>query len=778
MKQFFHNLAVLFLIVSMGAMRSLAGIDCKEPFLKVYNPHPTAPFKPPRAKRYPSRAEAPFRGSRAEEERLRDFLEEPIDGKKAAVDLIKKASEQLSPTEAKAFSDWLLGQFAEDALVNFEDHFLGRQRTEYPEGPIRYNKNGERPFEGYIAARNYLMGLSLDSIELSSIKELHRKLMSRDSIRGDKGKVFQSDGRPARNSQGLLDSELGVIRDENVGFEVDGKHLPQGVSAVGKTIAHLLHLNPFLKKTRDGFLSYAPLTHWYQIDARRELTPELVKKITALKTKYGEEGLARTDLPEIKAVQREFLQELATRIWDDARKEVKKAQTKKEVIEAVARFQRDFASVHPFVDGNGRVVRLLSEKLLETQGLTSPLYVHWGEDVTLNRHESEQHLAQSILLSQQFQTELERALNSGSGFEEVLNPVLSIRAREILGDPTAEFDSKAFLHWAQNHREEFSTFPEAVRAFSHSTEKMTPEELERAQKVMASKATHFHPEEFFLWRREHSKPGRLLEEEVRDYANWLAEHIYEDRTGAIRLASPSFQRSFSQLSHSQEKYNDKMTEFYLPEKVYRGVPSSHYLSDLELAQLFVKSTGFTEGNGAVSPLPALQQFNAGLLRDENHLRRQVVAHKDGLSDDYHMSGMVSFSEKRHVAQHWSWTPGQDYGLIFTAKQRKVGVINTSKHTSRLDQLGMHNEFEEATVGGADPESFLTVDLIQHNPNMNQATPRRSKRATRLSFDTIQIAETTFDEMDRPRLGSRTVWKILPDGSLIELPSQKASQSEP
>ena len=786
MRRPFHNLILLGALTFLSTSPSPAALDCNKPFIKIYNPE-KAVFKPTLPRRDPSRAEPPFRGSREEAKTIAEFLESPIGEKTSVPALLKLSSKHLSSERARAFSDWLLGQFAEDAILNFEDHFLGRQRTEYPEGPKRYNKNGERPFDGYLAARNTLASLPLESINIQSIKELHKQIMSRDSIRGDKGKVFQADGRPARNSQGLKDSELGVIRDENVGFEIEGKHLPQGVSAIGKTVTHLMHLNPFLEKTREGFISYAPLSHWYEIDSRKPLSTGLIKKIQALEKKYGENGLAQRDLPDVKAVQQEMLEELAARTWEEAKKDVKNAQNKKEVLAAIARFQREFASIHPFIDGNGRMARLLTEKLLESRDLPSPLYLYWGEDLALNPTESESHLAQSVQLSQEFQSSLQRSLSSGQGFEEVLNPVLAIRAKELLGDPTGSFDSNAFLKWCQENRHNLTSFKDAVFGFSNNhkrnqklEDEFTPEVLEKAKKVMASKASYFDPEEFRLWRREHSQPGRKLEEEVRDYANWVHDLVYEDNTGAVRLASPNFQQTFGKLSQTQEEYDEKIKSFYSNDKIYRGVPSDKYLSDGELAQLFVHQSGLTIGNG-VSPreapesaLPAFQQFNAGLLRDDAHLRKQVINHKNGLTDDYHMSGMVSFSEEKRVATHWCWDPVQPYGFIFTARKRLVGVVNTAKHTNRLEQLGILNEYEEAMVGGADPESIMTAEMIQHNPDMTQEVPRRTKRATRISFDKIQIAETTFDEMDRPKLGNRTLWQILQDGSVRQI----IEESEP
>jgi len=721
-------------------------------------------------------AEPPFRGSKEEWEAIDKLLKAPLPASSKTGELLELASQKLSPSQSKAFSKWLLGQFAEDGIGNFEDHFLGRQRTEFPEGPTRFNKEGERPFDGYLAAREYLAGRSLEDIHLDQLRETHRKFMSRESIQGDKGRVFQTDGRPARNSQGLADSELGAIRNENVGFDIDGKHLPQGVAAVGRTLTNLLVENPYLRNNRVGFVSYAPLSSWIHLDGQKPLPDPLVKRIRALEQNVGTMGLDKATDPETKAVYKEYLTELSSRVWEEAKTGVKKADTPEEVLAAAAKFQREFASIHPFFDGNGRMVRLLTEKLLESKGLPAPLYAHWGEDLALSRVESERQLAQGVALSQKFQSDLEKSIRSGQGYENVPNPILAIRAKEILGDPTGHFDSPGFVKWAADHREEYASFPEAVKAFAQTNktgsanEKFSPEQLERAKTIMASKAPFFNEGEFVLWRREHSKPGRAFEEEVRDYANWLEDLVYEDKSGAIRLASPAFQRSFGKLSGTQQEYDRKMSSYYSSEEVYRGVPSDKYLSDLEMARLFVDPTGFITGNGVNSRvgsetiLPALQQFNAGLLRDAGHLRKQVIDHKNGLDDNYHMSGMVSFSEERRVADHWkvSYSDIRDLSVVFTAKKREVAVVNTAKRTRKLGQEGMANEREEALIGGADPESIMRVELTQEHPDPENGLPRVNKTATRINFNTIEISETLYPAGKPPQV-TKSQWRISPSG---------------
>jgi len=730
-------------------------------------------------------AEPPLRISHQELEDLQTLMSQPLNaGAPTKIqDLLKMAEKKLPPATFRSLSDWFFAQLSEDPVVNFEDHYLGRQKQEFPGGPTRYSRNGERPFDGYLAARKALQGMLLHQVDLEKIQDVHRKLMSRESIRESSGKIFQIDGQPARNSQALKDSELGVIRSEGVGFEVDGKHLPQGFSATGRTVLSLKDTNKYLRNNSHGYVNYAPLSQWRSIDNKKPLSDGLVLKLRQLEEKYGVKALDRKDVPEIQEGYRLFLKELANRVWEEAKESVTNATERSEVIGAVADFQRDFISIHPFLDGNGRLARLLTEKLLESRALPPPIYTYWGEDVGLPREEMEKVLSLGVLRSQQYQAALMKALSKGEPFESVVNPALFARVQELLGDPTGSIDSKGFLKWIQDHREEHTKFSEAVREFSKSPEfkeksraSLNPEDLSLSKELLGSDYRHFHAEEFVLWRQEQTAPDSNIVQDIKRYVAWLEKHTYGDHSGAIRLASPQFQRTFGRLSSNQTEFETKLKNYYADEPVYRGVPSNKYLTDVELIRLFAEPSNFNIGNGVSvkdapeSALPVFQQFNLGLLRNGDFLSQQIVDHKNGLTDDYNSTGMVSFSENRGVAVHWHQNFADPAGIIFTAKKRVVGVVNTAKPTERFKQKGLANEFEEAMLGGTDPESLTSIEVVEHFP-LPDKTTRRVKRATRLSFNKIQITEAELDDRDRPRITHSTLWEVEPNGRFRQLPQE-------
>jgi len=725
-----------------------------------------------------------LRQSRAEEERLKRFLEEPTLPKGPTPtprpthtdELIKQAEKLLSPQEAKAFSDWLRGQFFEDSLVSFEDHFLGRQRQLFPSGPTRYNRNGERPFDGYLTAREHLKTLPLSEIGLSQLLEIHKKLMSRDSIREDTGKVFQTDQVPARNSQGLKDSELGQIRSEGVGFEVDGKYVPSALNGIGHYLTELSRNNIYLKHKSDGSLSYADIFYWRTIDSKKPLSDQLVLKLQELEKKHGISGLRNLDIPEVAEAQRALLSELTDRLWKETISDLEKAQTNQQVIQVAARFQQDLISIHPFLDGNGRLARLLTEKLLESKGLPPPLYTHWGEDATLSRTQMESQIARGVLLSQDYHEALKEALTRGESFDSVPNPVLAIRAQELLGGIQEPFDPKAFLSWVSNRRESLSDFSESVRAFHKSQNTpaahslFSQKDLDWLVSHLGGELRHFSPDEFLLWKRDQTGLPEDLKIQVDLYMSWLRDFISSDSETSIRLASGDFQRSFGRLSETAEEHEEKMNRFYRSKFLYRGVPVEKYLSDQELARLMAHPTPLTNGNGVPlhqnpeSHFPVFQNFNHELLRDGHLLSFLASKHAGGTSETYFRSGMVSFSELERVGRDFQFPSDNNVGVFFVTREREPGTIHTGQHTPRMGVLGHEHEREIALVGGVDPESILSIEVKQREADPKTGTAKRTKRAKRIDFNTIEITEITYDENNTPTTQKPSRWRISPDGS--------------
>ena len=741
-----------------------AADHCEEPFLKLSDAQVIkslyAPAKRPSELKKPL---PPVRLSRTNRERLQKLFDEKVAGASlkdpmTTRDLVALAERTLDPEEARAFSDWLHAQFFEDPLVNFEDQFLGRQRQLFPGGPTRYNQNGERPFEGYISARQYLQSLPISKMELSHILEAHRKLMSRESIRGDKGKVFQTDRVPAKNSGGLKDSELGTIRSESVGFQVEGGTVPSALDGIGHRATEIEKENPYVKQVRDGSLSYAPLFRWRSIDAKKPFSDALAKKLVALEKKYGSVGLRQGNTPELAEAQKEMLTELTERLWQETLGDLEAAKTQEEVIRTAARFQKEFVSVHPFLDGNGRLARLLTEKLLEAKGLPAPLYTHWGEDVALPQEQLETLMAHGILLSRDYHSALAKALGEGQSFVSVPQPAVAVRAQELLGGPQEPWDSQAFLAWAEKNRESLRSFPEAVQRYFASDPALSRRS----------------PHSLQIWKQEQEHLPKNPEDQAAAFEAWQSTLRGKNTHREVRLAPGAFQRSFARLSASEAEYQEKMDAFYADRSIFRGVPVDRYFTDEEVVRMLAEPTPLTNGNGVPlhqdpnSHFPVFQNFNQELLRGGDFLSFQTRAHTEGSSADYFTSGMVSFTDEVGIGRNWQFSTLKSVGVLFKARERTVGVIHTGKPTERFGKLGLEHEREHALVGGVDPESIVEIEVKQQTQDPKNRVQRKTKKAKRINFNTVEVTELIYEGEGLPRMLPSTLWRIESDGSVREL----------
>lgn len=720
--------------------------------------------------------------------RLEQYLIQPLASTPTTKNPIQStldlAKTNLDPRAFASFSDWLLGQFQEDPVVTFEDHYLGRQKQAYPAGPTRYNKNGERPFDGYLASRRLVDSMPLQEISLSDISKIHKEMMSRESYRDESGKIFSADKTFPKNSQNLKDSELGLFRAEGVSFETDRKHIPSNFLAIAKPISVATGKNPLLLQQNSDHskIAYAPLSKWKTYSELFHFSEPLTEKLQQLSTKFTPTELDSNQNPEINQIRQQMIKEMTESAWKKAKEDIGHAKTTEEAIRIAAQFQRDFISIHPFYDGNGRVARLLTEKLLNSRGLPSPTYPHWGEDVSLTQNEIEAHLARSIFMSDNYLQELNKSLSSGKGYEEVLNPAVKSRILELLGDPTGDFDSVKFLHWLQDNRDGFQELSDAVTSFSKQspnplvdTNRLSPQEFSALSTLPSRANLDALAEEFLLWRKEKKGASSNFAEEKTQFAQWLDRHTYEDRSGSIRLASPEFQRTFAKLSENEAQYQKKMNHYYGASQIYRGVPSDRYLSDAEFVKLFTEQTALTTGNGvyphAENVLPVFQRFNLSFLRDEMKLIKQVEGHAGGEDsrEQYDMSGMVSFTSNPAIAKNYQFSQNSQLGLLFTAKKRLVGSISTYKNTPSMDYTGWLSEKEEALIGGVDPESFLTIKMQElGQKGAKDSYTKRTKTGQRLSYNKIQITETLLDESGITKSQITSVWEIKPGGSVIQI----------
>jgi hypothetical protein len=86
------------------------------------------------------------------------------------------------------------------------------------------------------------------------------------------------------------------------------------------------------------------------------------------------------------------------------------ARTKMDVIRNAAWFAWHFINLHPFKDGNGRVSRIILERLLTHHNIPNPIIYPWGEDVYVPLNIYQEIIIDSVLISIGFHQQLENSL--------------------------------------------------------------------------------------------------------------------------------------------------------------------------------------------------------------------------------------------------------------------------------------------------------------------------------------------------------------------------------
>lgn len=91
----------------------------------------------------------------------------------------------------------------------------------------------------------------------------------------------------------------------------------------------------------------------------------------------------------------EFVEIATAQVLERLNQRLAMAKSNGEIIYAVAELNRDLIAVHPFLDGNGRAVRLLGDLVLQRYGLPPPLYPN-DNDLFMNACEAYEYLIEAM----------------------------------------------------------------------------------------------------------------------------------------------------------------------------------------------------------------------------------------------------------------------------------------------------------------------------------------------------------------------------------------------
>jgi hypothetical protein len=302
---------------------------------------------------------------------------------------------------------------------------------------FRYNVSGERPIDGYIKAIKYLEGKKVSTLKIDDLFKLHSILMSTESIPISDFKMLQVDGVIKRPSEAMDASQIGIIRSyliayfDNYKYDYKFERIIPGI-IIDPSIRNYDDINKLINpkisfKNPNIVYYFNPKNNFnYKKCKSLKITPnekkfkendKLVSKklCDTLRARLEENNFFNKDniyfsLDQIlfsNWIQRHFFE-----FFTDFKKRLKLLKSNAELILIAAEFYREFISIHPFQNGNGRIARLLLKKILNDYKLPGLILYPFGLDVTLKISDLVTIIEDSIALSFHFQKDLLALLNN------------------------------------------------------------------------------------------------------------------------------------------------------------------------------------------------------------------------------------------------------------------------------------------------------------------------------------------------------------------------------
>ncbi len=661
------------------------------------------------------------------------------------VELLRAARSKLSDQDYGTFLEFYFSHFFFDRKLLVEDKLASQ--SNFLKAPEIYNEKGEFPFDGYLKAREFIFSLKFEDLATETIQSAHRFLLSAGSVKPEhfgQKRFFFWTYKP-RNSENTPTEALGQIRSVCIGYS-DTKDAPSnsGIKLSDGTVLlsgtrnykEISEQTPYIGKSSSSYVEYTPLSNWRRFENR--LSTELKQSLLDLeaqKTKLD------TDSTSTNSIRSKFLSELLSASIAQMRKNLAEAKTKGDIINAAAKFYQEFVSIHPFQNGNGRMGRVLVERLLEEYDLPPPLWTVFGQDVVLKSDEFLWLFQDSIKLSAQFHNDMKTLVNSGVDYRLTPTALLSKDIVSASGVPKKKIIPEEFMTWLN---------------FRYEKKALTPEEA------------------------------------MKRFDEWKSGLNYNgDLDFGIKFATPLFVETFG-LSQSKRDFVFKMKTFYSKDVVYRGLSLDRVPTTEELLEHFVKTKGIMTGMGIdenafeQQSRSAFDTYNQDLANDPKKLEKRIYDHVQEKSG-YWDSKLVSFSRDPDVANWFKngYMMSKDFKLNMKARfeiqirDRKVGSVDVMKKTKTISEQGIGEEKEVLYVAGIDPEAVarVVVDDIAIDPEKNKMSWRNSvsKRELlnavtivrrrfidRLSFDTFRLTEYNVKE----RTVRRVQYKLGSDGKFV------------
>ncbi len=328
--------------------------------------------------------------------------------------ILNLAKSKYKGFEYMDFEKWFAGSFFYDMIDMLKTNFSGQYRN------VRYftgfDQQGDRPLEGYLAAKEFAKTFQLKDLNIKHIVQLQHNLLSRTSIKTHKLIVLALDKALRRNSEGIEDSQLGNIRNHGVGWRggFENESFPRIVShrSIFKNILRSKDDNPYVYYKDSSWTAYLnPGDHFNLTRCTQELklSEEQCQRIQKNRNKYRENRIDQQMGEDMQDWLAAHVDEAISILKND----LSKVKINRDVVRAAANFHYRLVSIHTLSNGNGRTTRVLTEKILEDYNLPPPIHYPFGIDVTFSMQGFASVLSDAVALSKRFHEDLALYLQNG-----------------------------------------------------------------------------------------------------------------------------------------------------------------------------------------------------------------------------------------------------------------------------------------------------------------------------------------------------------------------------
>lgn len=555
-----------------------------------------------------------------------------------------------------------------------------------PNVKIVSSANEERAFDNYIQAQGYLKSAEKQELSMDMILKTH-ELATQDSGAIRKISVV-SGGNP------MSESEIRMIND-----------------------------NPYVSYNHESHNQPGMQTRLMYPTAKR-LKNEAIRRLAAEDRELVKEVLSTTGSTDPKLTFKVVKALLNERIkWFLSKRSrigpLNNPHAKDQYIALVAEFQRDFVSIHPFEDGNGRVSRLIMNFLLEREGIPPARLFEPENDLAVPMSEWIDQVRLGVVATKRLYQDLAQRIKLGLPLEnspELLTPYLP---RDGAGNVQGNLDAKQFATWLYLNLKAVPSFINGVRP---------------ANAGLINKAIYH----------------KFLEFMKAKHGFYLDQHQVK-KVVQLSLIDRDFAASFGKIwATDPVKWKNKMALWYQNDQLmFTGVNDlsngshSGSLSERNVLDMFTKVNPET-GSSNLRNTRNIKEAQKDFVLAE--IVRQDFAN---YNNDLMTKGISDAATVHTLGEHGN---GSGYGFFATTDQKmakdlaikggKRGVsdtivigmrrakkdveLNTLGSVERNYQAGISRPREIMGIGAADPDSIMVIQRIGVDGKVLQSWVRNSE----------------------------------------------------